>query len=79
MPLMKHQFCVQAFAKSDCIKVRVVNDTAVFAKEYPCFAAVNRAASTIERHRGQLIYLEYNADSKDVTETVMLIGKVCLV
>jgi leucyl aminopeptidase len=56
--------------------VRVVNDTAVFVKEYPCFAAVDRAASLIDRHKGQIVYLEYNADAKDVTETVMLVGKV---
>ena len=33
-------------------------------KEYPCMAAVNRAASVIERHDGRLIWLTYKPEGR---------------
>ena len=44
-------------------------------KEYPCFAAVNRCASQVERHDGCVIWLTYEPAGGDVDETLMLVGK----
>lgn len=42
-------FCASA------VKVQVLDNVNKFEKEYPLYAAVNRAANAIERHRGGLI------------------------
>ena len=42
-------------------------------KEYPCFAAVDRCANTVERHRGRVIWLDYNPG--DAKKTLLLVGK----
>ncbi|CAH1966056.1 unnamed protein product [Acanthoscelides obtectus] len=56
------------------IKLDVLSDLQHLTKEFPLFEAVNRAASVVERHRGRVIFLEY--DPKDnVTETLFLVGK----
>ena len=34
------------------VKIEVISDLKVIEKEFPLFAAVNRAANEIERHRG---------------------------
>ncbi|XP_034254907.1 putative aminopeptidase W07G4.4 isoform X2 [Thrips palmi] len=58
------------------IKIEVLAGTEFFEKEYPLFAAVNRAASVIERHQGRIIYLTYEPqDLKNVKETLMFVGK----
>ena len=43
-------------------------------KEYPCFAAVNRAASVIPRHDGRVIWLTYNPEGP-IEQTLLLVGK----
>ena len=43
--------------------------------EYPCMAAVNRAASVIDRHDARLIWLTYKPLG-EVKRTVYLVGKV---
>lgn len=61
------------FTKTN-IKLSIINDLAVFEKDFPLFAAVNRAASSVPRHRGCIIYLEYQAP-KTAKKTVILVGK----
>ncbi|XP_063963292.1 putative aminopeptidase W07G4.4 [Lytechinus pictus] len=41
---------------------------------YPLFAAVDRCAQLVERHRGRIIKLEYEG-SGEITKTLMLVGK----
>ncbi|GBP05747.1 Putative aminopeptidase W07G4.4 [Eumeta japonica] len=64
----------QEFANSQ-VSVRVVDDIDTIRREYPLFAAVNRAAHVVERHRGNVIFLEYNPTSGTPEETVILVGK----
>lgn len=44
---------VTAIFKDSNIKLNVVKGQDTFEKDYPLFAAVNRAASTVERHGGR--------------------------
>ncbi len=46
-----------------------------FERDYPCFAAVNRGASSIPRHDGRLIWLTYEPEGGKVERTLMLVGK----
>ncbi|XP_058813167.1 putative aminopeptidase W07G4.4 [Topomyia yanbarensis] len=52
----------------------VISDEAVLLKEYPLFAAVNRAAASVPRHQGRLIFLEYKSNSPP-KKTLILVGK----
>jgi len=72
-PIRIQKYIKGVFANSS-VKISVVDDPDVFAKEYPLFEAVNRAASVVERHRGRILYLEYNPPS-EVKETLLLVGK----
>ena len=45
-----------------------------FLKNYPCFAAVNRAANVTARHQGRIIKLENNPNGK-IDRTLFLVGK----
>ncbi len=56
------------------IKLTIVSDVSIFEKDFPLFAAVNRAASCVPRHNGRIIYLEYQAP-KTAKKTVILVGK----
>nr|XP_023021022.1 putative aminopeptidase W07G4.4 [Leptinotarsa decemlineata] len=56
------------------IKMNVVDNRSEFEKEYPLFEAVDRAASVQERHRGRIIFLEYNP-TDTVQKTLFLVGK----
>jgi leucyl aminopeptidase len=56
------------------IKVEVMKGQSTFEKEYPCLAAVNRAASTVSRHDGRVIWLTYEPEGK-VEKTLMMVGK----
>ncbi|XP_014212838.1 putative aminopeptidase W07G4.4 [Copidosoma floridanum] len=59
-----------------CIDVQVISDPCILEKEYPLFAAVNRAASVIPRHSGRIIFLTYEPrDPTCILETIMLVGK----
>lgn len=62
------------FGDSKSIKMTIIDDAARFKKEYPLFEAVNRAAATIPRHNGRIIYLEYKP-SKPARKTLILVGK----
>lgn len=59
---------------SGVIKVTVIADQDQFVKEYPLFAAVNRASRHVQRHQGRIIFLEYKP-SKPSRKTLMLVGK----
>lgn len=56
------------------LKVTVISDVDTIAKEYPLFAAVNRAANQVKRHQGRIIFLEYNPPQA-AKKTLMLVGK----
>jgi len=56
------------------VKVEVMKGQQFFESEYPCLAAVNRCASTVERHDGRLIWLTYEGEGT-VKKTVYLVGK----
>uniref|UniRef100_A0A8C4Q7X0 Cytosol aminopeptidase domain-containing protein n=1 Tax=Eptatretus burgeri TaxID=7764 RepID=A0A8C4Q7X0_EPTBU len=56
------------------VKVSVITDPAIFEKDFPCLAAVNRCANVVSRHRGHLIELEYVGDGP-TSNTLFLIGK----
>lgn len=59
--------------RGGAVKVNVMDDVRSIEKEYPLFAAVNRAASSVDRHRGCIIFLEY--EPKFYDKTVMFVGK----
>ncbi|CAH1122395.1 unnamed protein product [Ceutorhynchus assimilis] len=56
------------------IKLNVISDIQQISKEYPLFEAVNRAASCQERHKGRIMFLEYEP-SESVKETLFFVGK----
>ncbi|KAF2893997.1 hypothetical protein ILUMI_12175, partial [Ignelater luminosus] len=72
-PINVQNYVEEIFSKTN-IKISVIDDPNVFAKEYPLFEAVNRAASVVDRHRGRIIYLEYDPPA-EVKETLLLVGK----
>uniref|UniRef100_A0A182QX85 Cytosol aminopeptidase domain-containing protein n=1 Tax=Anopheles farauti TaxID=69004 RepID=A0A182QX85_9DIPT len=67
------EYVLGAFS-SGTVKVTVVDDVRVFEREYPLFQAVNRAAGTVDRHRGRIIFLEYKPPNP-ARKTVVLVGK----
>ncbi|KAJ8684370.1 hypothetical protein QAD02_020162 [Eretmocerus hayati] len=74
-PPRVEEYVCQLFSKS-CISVQVLSDLEVLHKEYPLFAAVNRAASVVPRHAGRIIFMTYEPqDPTCVLETLMLVGK----
>ncbi|ESO93040.1 hypothetical protein LOTGIDRAFT_190097 [Lottia gigantea] len=56
------------------ITIDVISDVNILEKEYPLLAAVNRAANTVERHRGRVIFLEYNGEGP-IEKTLFFVGK----
>lgn len=56
------------------LKVNVISDIDTITKEYPLFAAVNRAANQIKRHQGRIIFLEYKPPQA-AKKTLLLVGK----
>lgn len=74
-PLKVQEYVLNALSNSS-IKINVIDDINVISKEYPLFEAVNRAASVVERHKGRIIFLEYNPPNQSkVKETLFLVGK----
>ncbi|KAB0794315.1 hypothetical protein PPYR_11154 [Photinus pyralis] len=74
MAPIKIQEYVEGLFSKTSIKITVVSDREVLAKEYPLFEAVDRCASVVERHRGRIVFLEYTPP-KEATKTLMLVGK----
>jgi len=68
------EYVQELFDKSSGVKVEVVKDKKEFEKNFPLFAAVNRAASSVDRHQGRLIFLEYNGEG-EIDTTALLVGK----
>lgn len=59
------------------LKVDVIEDHEIMKKEFPCFAAVDRAARSVARHHGRIIFLEY-IPPNPAKKTLCLVGKgVC--
>ncbi|XP_070502807.1 putative aminopeptidase W07G4.4 [Chironomus tepperi] len=56
------------------ISINIISDQDLFVKEYPLFAAVNRAARSVPRHQGRIIWMEYKPP-KPARKTLMLVGK----
>lgn len=73
-PIKVVDYIENMFCNSPAIKVTVVDDPVIFQEQYPLFAAVNRAAATVPRHRGCIIYLEY-VPKEEATKTLMFVGK----
>lgn len=72
----KVQEYIQKEFSNSSIKINVVDDINQISKEYPLFEAVNRAASQVNRHKGRIMYLEYNPPNPStVKETLFLVGK----
>lgn len=74
-PIRVEEYVRELFENTN-VKVDVICDEETLLKEYPLFAAVNRAASVIPRHAGRIIYLTYEPPNvADITETIFLVGK----
>jgi len=65
---------VREVFKGSNISVKVEKGQPHLESEYPCMAAVNRAASVIDRHDARLIWLTYKPLG-EVKRTVYLVGK----
>lgn len=72
-PPMVRKYVEEAF-KETCIKVTVLDDPAQIKREYPLFEAVDRAAGKVERHKGCIVFLDYDPGTT-VKETLMFVGK----
>ncbi|KAK3094658.1 hypothetical protein FSP39_004605 [Pinctada imbricata] len=68
------QSYVEDAFKGTCIKISVTSDPSTLAKEYPLLEAVNRAANKVDRHKGRVIFLEYEGEG-DIQQTLFLVGK----
>ncbi|XP_052865334.1 putative aminopeptidase W07G4.4 [Anopheles cruzii] len=68
------EYVLGAFGSGGPVRVSVIEDPAVFERDYPLFQAVNRAAGTVKRHSGRIIFLEYKPPNA-ARKTVGLIGK----
>ena len=66
-------YVLKAFT-SGIISVEVISDQDRIEKEFPLFAAVNRASRLVPRHQGRIIFLEY-IPPKPTRKTLMLVGK----
>lgn len=67
-------YVIEAFANSANIKLNVISDQDLLARDYPLFGAVNRASRLVQRHQGRIIFLEY-VPPKPSRRTLMLVGK----
>jgi len=67
------EYVTQCFAGTK-VSVEVQKGQEFFEREYPCLAAVNRAASTVPRHDGRVLWLTYKPEG-NVKKTVYLVGK----
>merc|ERR1719188_225093 len=66
---------VREMFKGTSVKVEVMEGQSNFEKNYPCLAAVNRAANSVPRHQGRVIWMEYMPEGGKVDKTLMLVGK----
>lgn len=68
------QYVQQLFAGRVGISVRVVDAVGELERGYPLFAAVNRAAAAVTRHRGSIVFVEYTPP-KASRKSLLLVGK----
>ncbi|CAF0923922.1 unnamed protein product [Adineta steineri] len=68
------EYVQELFGKSSGIKVDIIKDKKEFEKDFPLFAAVNRASTCVDRHHGRLIFLEYKGEG-EINTTALLVGK----
>ncbi|XP_054258712.1 putative aminopeptidase W07G4.4 [Macrosteles quadrilineatus] len=73
-PLRVEEYIREVFPPESGVNISVISDPEQLKKEFPLFAAVNRAASTVERHAGRIIFLTYESNTP-VVDTVLLVGK----
>merc|ERR1719188_2774491 len=66
---------VKEMFKGTSVKVDIMEGQSNFEKNYPCLAAVNRAANSVPRHQGRVIWMEYMPEGGKVDKTLMLVGK----
>ncbi|KAK7590114.1 hypothetical protein V9T40_001727 [Parthenolecanium corni] len=71
-PVKVEEYVLNAFSNSG-LKIEVISDLQKLKKDFPLFAAVNRAANEIERHRGRIIVLTY--EPKSTKESLFIVGK----
>ncbi|RVE52312.1 hypothetical protein evm_002950 [Chilo suppressalis] len=71
-PLQAACHLQQAFQGSRC-RVRVETDAQHIRDHYPLLAAVSRAADQVPRHRGCIVFLEYEPEQYE--KTLMFVGK----
>nr|XP_021193643.2 putative aminopeptidase W07G4.4 [Helicoverpa armigera] len=65
-----------SFSGDSNIFIKVIDDSNTINDEYPLLAAVNRAASQIDRHKARVVEIEYRpSDPSRVTQTLLLVGK----
>ncbi|CAH0404023.1 unnamed protein product [Chilo suppressalis] len=70
------EYVKASFADDIYIKVNVIDNEEVIAKEYPLLAAVSRAANRVDRHKPRVVEIVYiPSDIARVSETLMLVGK----
>jgi len=65
---------VTKYFQGSNVNIEVVQGQQTFEKEYPCLAAVNRAAAGVPRHDGRVIWLTYVPEGK-VEKTLYMVGK----
>ncbi|KAF4525276.1 hypothetical protein B566_EDAN009359 [Ephemera danica] len=65
---------IQSVFKNSSIKINVIREQSELEKNYPLFAAVNRAASVIPRHQGCVVWLEYTG-AEPADASLLLVGK----
>ncbi|CAG2121947.1 unnamed protein product, partial [Medioppia subpectinata] len=63
---------VQQLFQNSAVKVNIISDGKQIEKDFPCYAAVNRAS--VERHQARAIFLSYDPPEK-VTKTLIFVGK----
>lgn len=73
-PPRVEQYVKDGVYDKNLIFTSVISDHATMVKEYPLFAAVNRAAVSVPRHQGRLVFLEYKSNSPP-KKTLILVGK----
>ncbi len=74
-----HEYVEELFRPhADTVKMTVVQGQENFVRDYPCFAAVNRASVVTPRHDGRVIKLEYESSDGPIDTTLFLVGKVLI-
>lgn len=68
------EYLKQVFPDGSPIKMTVIDDPSIFRKDFPLFAAVDRAAQVIQRHNGRIVLLEYKPPNP-AKKTLAFVGK----